>query len=486
MHFSTKNPFALISLLRSKKIAIYTLQDPISILTTEIFRIILEKECINYEILIDQNPFENDQFKLFIDQIPKKNIQGILIGIGAKKLIQKQKKEELSSIEHKNQDFKMTKTDLVDPKVCKNLIMTNQVENDLKLWDEENNANSKIISYLVCEYNSCICDDHIYSIQTAYCLLKSLNYKERSTIWPLMIYFSYSENFKLHKIKCEVCEEIIREIQFDVKKLNSNENTDNNILLYKEGINIPFLSSDNLLSTLNYNISFLLKKKFINKFKSEMKVFEFLAKSGISIQMAKESFKNLSEKQKNLIIESFPKTNIFSRKFDNDVQISGVEGYFIIVSYLCKNQPFLALQSLQHKQYTNLNNFVDEKSKINMNLKKRFKIKSDKQKNIYFELMHALKKNIKNIKQFNRIKILFMKIKNLSFIKELYNMFEYFLNRLNFKSLFFIIVHNYENEKTLVYGKKLFIQTVQIDSFGMANILNEIQIKNFFKKCQEY
>lgn len=265
----------------------------------------------------------------------------------------------------------------------------------------------------------------------------------------------------------------------------SSEIEDKDSLMVKKEVNIPFLLSDTLLMSLSNNISFLIEKKMFSKKRSEIKLYEFLAKSGISIQTAKESYKNLSEKQKKIIVDSFPKTEIFIKKYDNDVIVSGIEAYFLIVSYLCRQMPFLALQSIHNKKYTNLQKCLKEQILDLQSTdpsKKRAKIDLSPERSVYFTLMQTFKENIRNIKQLGYMKILSLGYHDLCFIKELHAIFHFFLNQMNSKSTFYILIDDFKENKRLIYGRRRHFTGKTIDQFGMAHLVSEKEFKYFMRK----
>ncbi|KRH93058.1 putative ribosomal protein L24E, partial [Pseudoloma neurophilia] len=353
----------------------------------------------------------------------------------------------------------------------------------------------KDFQYVMCEDFNCSCCDQICSIQTAFLLSKVISTESKKIIWPVMIFLSYSRIFLPQKTVCNLCENITTEIEAYFKDETSEEEPEikdkedeieeKEHLMSKEDINIPFLLSDNLLMSLSNNITFLIEKKMFSKSRCDMKMYEFLAKSGISIQTAKESYKNLSEFQKKTIFDSFPKTNIFMKKYDNDVILSGIEGYFLITSYLCKNMPFLALQSIQNKKYTDFQKCLKEQffeQNGSLSSQKKRKIDFSSERSVYFTLMQTFRENIKNIRQLNNCKILFLQNNNLCFIKELYDIFSYFLKTIKSKSQFYIISEDFKDERALIYGKRRYYGGKIIDQFGLASLVTEKDLKNFMKK----
>ncbi|ELQ76651.1 hypothetical protein THOM_0370 [Trachipleistophora hominis] len=327
-------------------------------------------------------------------------------------------------------------------------------------------------------------------------MVKMLNLIGNETLWPILIYFSYYDVFYRNGAECDVCNSILLELKYELEKNETNQvvsgtfeasNSETNVtnaLLYKRDINLPYLFSTNLYLTLNNNITFLVQKKIFTKIKSETKLNEFLAKSGISIQMAKESFINLCKKYKDLIYQTLPQSFVFMKKYDNDVKITGIESYYLMLSYLFYEKPYFCVQSLHKKKYIDLTVTCKKNTGYNgqrINLEngfddniRNFEQSQDydeknasksrtsagsyslKEKNVYFLLMHTFKENIKKIKQVNNVKILFLSTdtNNLVFIKELYRIFVLFFNLLGISNRFIILLEKYDKERALIYGKK--------------------------------
>ncbi|ELA47113.1 hypothetical protein VCUG_01386 [Vavraia culicis subsp. floridensis] len=532
MHVTTKSARALLNMMKANKlIKIYSAYDVSSIIATDLLITVLEKECIKYELTVCEiveksTERENDVLHVYVDLYPRKDLSGLFVGLAVRKKFLKTNRNGGNKTRLADEDALEIRKDRVDcdEEVEKNAGKGEGIDPDKDLGGEY----SCNTSFLSCEYNGCKCNDDAYSILTLYSMVKMLNLVGNETLWPILIYFSYYDVFFRNGVECDVCNSILLELKYELEKNETNQVLDRNYgapdnstnatnaLLYKRDINLPYLFSTNLYLTLNNNITFLVQKKIFTKVKSEAKLNEFLAKSGISIQTAKESFVNLCKKYKDLIYQTLPQSFIFIKKYDNDMRITGIESYYLMLSYLFYGRPYFCIQSLHKKKYTDLTTMCKESSEHNgENLndeedfdenacrseqrdeylnKNRNKSQANtnsynfKENNVYFLLMRTFKENIKKIKQVKNIKILFLctNITNLVFIKELYNVFVLFFNLLGISNRFIILLENYDKDKALIYGKKekkLRISGEIIDNKGMALLVAKKDVRYFIKKC---
>lgn len=559
MLLSTKSPAHLLSILKPHPtIKIITPYDVVSVLATDMFVSVLERECIGYEVMIGRGYKDgkecSEDFCVYIDSNFKIS-RGLVIGLGVK---------------HKIDGY----SDEIDD-----------------AFNTETTCITDDVYYLMSEYTDCDCNEYSYSILTVFSLIKSLNLKETKTLWPVLIYFSYHEVFyrgrdykkeqALVKDNCK-CNDILLELKYEI--------TENSNLYYKKEVNLPFLFFSNLYLTLKYNLTFLNRineekeerdyyleneinnekenSKEVNKRKKNRKnntkktingkdnslnknnkspyssssvynkilinttttkLKEFLAKSGISLSLAKESYINLQKNVKELIYQILPKNFLFMKKYDNDCILSGLECYYNLIGVLMR-RPYLSLRMLHKKEYvsdgvkkqkidirgniidnnkTGLNhsNLFNKSSSLNNDSSSSKNISFGNNnnsmpfgsENAYFMLMHTFKKNIKNIKQLNHSKILILKELHgdffdfhldvsILFISELYNLFLLFFNLLNIKTKFYIIYESiiegkcFDGYNILVYGRDCLLGKI-VDNRGMARIVNKKEIREFLRKC---
>ncbi|KRH93992.1 hypothetical protein M153_444000426, partial [Pseudoloma neurophilia] len=105
MGFSTRKPREFIDFLTNKNVQIHSSLNPMSVLATDILKTVFEVECINYEISFRENLEnieQNEHTNIFIDFLPRKDLDGIFIGIGAKKLYKRKLLRETRSLAKEN------------------------------------------------------------------------------------------------------------------------------------------------------------------------------------------------------------------------------------------------------------------------------------------------------------------------------------------------------------------------------------------------
>lgn len=262
------------------------------------------------------------------------------------------------------------------------------MESSINFYFESNNA-----LYGLLNENSSSEKFELTGILSLYSIVKNLNFLKVETLWPITVCYSYFNNFEndyndMNDFKSEtfknansnnVSENIYNNISNNKTDINTNNNINttnktnstNNInnddivcsvktlnskndgIFFHKKINLLFLNSSSLFSSINSNLALIFQKNLFY-LKSDRKIAEFLAKRGISISSANESFLNLDSLTKSLCISTFGESDTFLYKLGHDIEVSSTEYAFLILFYLYKEKDMYSFMCLDKRKLIDL------------------------------------------------------------------------------------------------------------------------------------
>ncbi|EJW02624.1 hypothetical protein EDEG_02982 [Edhazardia aedis USNM 41457] len=205
--------------------------------------------------------------------------------------------------------------------------------------------------------------DNLQSILTLYEMSKSLNYLNNTIIWsviiPTTIYFKdeifakneeeeastdsdyYEKEWKYTGPKKRINKISVfsSELRFHVRKLNVDKIDG---ILIKKQFYKPFIAHSTLLEALYRDFDLIQKYRKLTM----KKIFSRLAKIGISIREANESFLSINSITKSQIEKSMDQKKFYQRTIGYGFHVTALENYFAMILELTSNKPIQSLISI--------------------------------------------------------------------------------------------------------------------------------------------
>ncbi|TBT98773.1 hypothetical protein CWI39_2282p0010 [Hamiltosporidium magnivora] len=455
-YLETSKTKEIIELLkRYSTLKIYCTNNCHSISSVHILISILKRELIKFEVNIVTShsdfPKENTEFKIIID-IPV-NVNYECIGIG-------------------------------------------------KVIGDEN------MIILKCEYSECSCDiKYTDSLQTMYSFAQKMNYLNNSILWNSLVIFNFYKIYFYEKVRnfdfsekenyyedydedssyesahdienemlCLVCKNFYKELIIEIKKTNQKNSLEK--IFYLRKVDIPFIESNNIFESLSFFLDFILVKKLYlksNIFK-DYKIYEFLAKLGISIKESKDCSSNMTERSQNLIKENINQNYIYEYKFNYDFKISLLESFYVLTSTMYTSKPLYSIFCFSNPKYIDVNSVF----------------------NFYKSINYLLRINIHRLKQVGPFRLLSIpylnneileNYDNLSWIKIFHDLIKIFLQKSKRANLeIIILIEKYKETQSLLYlpnkKKKYLLRNIENESLDIENTIFIVKnglLKYFFE-----
>ncbi|KAM0671525.1 hypothetical protein OCOL_001315 [Ordospora colligata] len=326
----TQGPAEVLSRLRSStSIRVVLAETPASISAANIIASILHRETIRFEITFGHAPDICD------------NTEGLCIAIG------------LSNAEYAN-----------------SIVLNSR-------------ADSTVRSSFECTCSIC----EMYPCILAYSLAKEANCVSKEAIWPMAVCFEFYRIFTktnlMHEehafekenkqennnperitkrgksknltesiknnsqeIICNECLSLHADLVIEAEKKRLSTELDG--IHYVTRPNILLLNSTSIFCALLNDASFILDNKIYHKDKKAefARIHEYLARKGISNEIAHEKYTNLSYETKKLVSINFPERMCFIRKIGHNTEISPIESFFLVCYHLLKGSKIEAFLSM--------------------------------------------------------------------------------------------------------------------------------------------
>ncbi|KAH9412108.1 hypothetical protein HK407_02g02590 [Ordospora pajunii] len=244
-------------------------------------------------------------------------------------------------------------------------------------------TNSAIRSRFECTCSVC----EMYPCVLAYSLAKEANCMSEEAIWPMAICFEFyriftntglmheehacekeneqennnhghipkrnkdghvtdSINNTRQEAMCNGCTSLHADLVLEAEKKRLSTELDG--IHYVRKPMISFLNSTSLFCALLNDIPFILASKVYHKDKrsESAKIHEYLARKGISNEIAHEKYTNLSYEIRKLISMSFPERMCFIRKIGHNTEVTSIESFFLVCYHLLKGSNIDAFLSM--------------------------------------------------------------------------------------------------------------------------------------------
>lgn len=331
--------------------------------------------------------------------------------------------------------------------------------------------------------NGCDCDGVLNGCSFMFDFAKAKKMLDHTVAWSLLVAVSFYIEYDFTGEICEWCDKLAAE----AKLLNLEKGHVK--VQHLQKIKLSFLSESNLFSAIKNNLSTVCYKKIYgtnnhiykenetNNLKTsqtqiikeqvkgknwtDAKIFEFLAKEGISIFMAKENFKTLDYEQKEKIEEYFGTVDTPVLKHKHEFEIQGIEHFMLIAFYVHINKAMEGFLSLFNKNYYKNTKYIQ-----------------------FMELtMHLFKMLIKNIKKSENCMVFTLKLNAYFYIKNtkeidvnLLHILDKMLKiyvKFKFEEKFFPIIFLEDGDKCILYSTECSLKDCD---FVIENILKDIDI----------
>lgn len=147
---------------------------------------------------------------------------------------------------------------------------------------------------------------------------------------------------------CEVCRETLRELVLSVKLINCKSDG----IFFIKRSRLEFLNGSTVMECIKSDLRFIHEKKIFNTrgTTADRKIGEFLARRGMSISAANESYLTLDLQMKSLCHASFGECDKFVFRQGHDIEITAVEHAFIIQFYMYKQRDTYAYMCLSKRK----------------------------------------------------------------------------------------------------------------------------------------
>lgn len=321
---NTSNPMEIIDELRThRSIRIFVSDRPVSICSAKILSVLLHKELMKFEVgfPLQGESYDSDtDFCIFVNLMPGDCKKFLVFG-----------DKESSSVE--------------------------------------------------AEAFTCTCAvDEIHPCVLSYSLAKAMNYINPDILWSMMMCFEFyriftkedlvfednKENYddeenEEHTLDgiCKGCKELYLDLVFEVQKRSGSTDVDG--IYYKKRPTIPFLGLTTLFSALQNDVSFVLEKKLYrmkNRRTGDQRIYEHLARKGISKRNSQEMYPNLGYQAKRLIGSQFRQVKGFYKRIGHSVEITAVENFFLMCYHLLNDSKMNAFLCTSSKGLTEVEKSV--------------------------------------------------------------------------------------------------------------------------------
>ncbi|KAM0677045.1 hypothetical protein BDAP_002421 [Binucleata daphniae] len=177
-------------------------------------------------------------------------------------------------------------------------------------------------------------------------MAKNLNYITNSVLWPMLVALSQTNEKTADDTSSEEQEDTVQcEISTQIKKLNKNKTE----ITKEHNFYRSFLNETNLFYVLEKDYNLLRNYKVIK----HDKIKERLARVGVSLKEANESYVSISPTTKQQIDKCMKKTTYYQKKIEYEKIITAEENYYLILYYISRKKPLQGLLSLTKKEYVN-------------------------------------------------------------------------------------------------------------------------------------
>lgn len=336
-----------------------------------------------------------------------------------------------------------------------------------------------------------VCVNSSYATILIYEMAQSLNIVDNTILWPLIVVLDFNRSFCLKKFDslyvkkddedeerteyagcCDKCDGLYREVVFCARKLNSNERLE--CIFLKHDIDLLFVNSSTLFSTVGNDLNFILEKKLFFSGKSvidrDFKIKEFFAHLGVACAETFEKFVNIDESTRKRLERCLRSSSMFYKKTGYNGLISSIEHYFLIYCFLL-DSPVHSLLDLKPNHVTSL----------------------ERPAELYFSLTEILKKSYHKIRSTGKTRYLILNeevsYKNRAlFLTLLLTFFKVVFNRQK-RSFKLMIIHESRIDHSIIVSCKdhavKYLQGIKywhLDTFGTSFGLESSSLRTFYRK----
>jgi hypothetical protein len=188
----------------------------------------------------------------------------------------------------------------------------------------------------------------------AFSLARSMNYINYEILWPIIVCFEFHSGGR--EALCEGCRRLHADLVVEVEKESSAAEVDG--IFYERRPSIQFLNSTSLFLALRNDPGFVLENRLFHRRHEERKIYEHLARKGISQRSSREKYRNLSHQTKELIMHSFRQDRVFLKRIGHDTEVSPMENFFLICFHLLRGDCLGAFLCLSDKHVGELEDSV--------------------------------------------------------------------------------------------------------------------------------
>jgi len=151
---------------------------------------------------------------------------------------------------------------------------------------------------------------------------------------------------------CPRCTEMVSELTFSVKLLSSKSD---GVFIIKRN-NLEFLGGSTVMHCIKSDLRFIHEKKlfYTRRATADRKIGEFLARRGVSIASANESYLGLDSHTKSLCGAAFGEHEKFVLRLGHDIELSAVEHAFLVMFYMYRQRNMYAYMSLDKRKLVDL------------------------------------------------------------------------------------------------------------------------------------
>lgn len=229
--------------------------------------------------------------------------------------------------------------------------------------------------------NLCKCKKTLIGCYGVLMMAKNMNFINSSTLWPFLIAHGFYIDYDFTMKFCNWCKNLKNELQTITANVYNKKSIG---IHYVDRILLPFLNQSTLLFAIKHNIEIVCSKKLFYKHNKstnhqyiDKKIYEFLAKGGISITTANELYGNLDDKEMSIIKNNFEIDKIYVYRYNHEYEIQPIEHFFLISYYLNTQMPmegFLCLNKSElyssEKYLTMVNSTFELFKQLVQNIKK--------------------------------------------------------------------------------------------------------------------
>ncbi|ORD93983.1 hypothetical protein ECANGB1_1278 [Enterospora canceri] len=262
-------------------------------------------------------------------------------------------------------------------------------------------SNQKLIILDNSRYSKelCRCSSILSGCYGMYNLAKQLNFVNHRIVWPFLVAHEFNVTYDFTKEYCSWCSDIGAELVSQAKRTKKVNNMG---IEQVELITLPFIYESSLFDAIQNDLKTVCKKKLFsgqnkeNKANCNRKIYEFLAKEGISIAVAHETYKNIDYEQNENMEYIFGTETSLIFVHEHSFKIRPIEHYILISHFLHNNNPLNAFFSLSKKEYYMNTGYL----------------------NMIMTLMNTFKNLAKGMKKVENTMIFFEKLKTDHFVSE--------------------------------------------------------------------